>query len=339
PGPDVGTGTAYRHHVPLTTHIKVNDCEGKPLSSLLDTGASLSIIDRNLLETLGGSVKGGPMPVHGLGDATTLGWSTITFFVDARDQSGRAVQMECVLDFHVLEAFGPGLCLGQDFINTHGVVINSRAGTAAVTGDGGSLTFTVREHMPTPYAKEAVLCVSADTVVPARSHAWVAVDVSSLAPALDYTVYPRLSVTEDESVRLAGPVALLNASTKHILLTNVGTSDAVLERRTPVADALAAQAGDFHLQTAEHFTLGAEPPAAQLHTSAPPTTAAAHTEVDLTPLSLYDDGDACPEAPPDTSTVPANALVDDAFKVGVNSSNATASAFQCGCTPAAEFGG
>ncbi|KAE8244980.1 hypothetical protein A4X13_0g6141 [Tilletia indica] len=50
-----GTGQGYRPHIPLTAHIRVNDTDGRALSTLIDTGATLSCIDASLLEKMGES--------------------------------------------------------------------------------------------------------------------------------------------------------------------------------------------------------------------------------------------------------------------------------------------
>ncbi|KAE8247232.1 hypothetical protein A4X06_0g4603 [Tilletia controversa] len=314
PGPEVGTGLAYRRHVPLTTLIRVNDTDGAPLSSLLDTGASLSVIDRNLLELLRGTVQGQPMRIQGLGPASSLGWSTLTFFIDARSALDGRVTIECSVDFHVLEAFAPGLCLGQDFVSTHGVVIDSAKGAATVDSGDTMLTFSVHEHMPAPFASAAELCVVRDVVVPARSHAWVPVDVACLAPGVDYTVFPRLTVDPSETVQLAGPVAVTARCASHILLTNVGTADAVIERRTPVADALVAHLGDAHVHTSRTFDLSlAEPIVVGVHLA--DATPASAADVDVSPLDICDDTES--SVPPAVPDEPTTVMVDDVFKVGV----------------------
>ncbi|KAE8240032.1 hypothetical protein A4X13_0g7970 [Tilletia indica] len=307
---------AYRRHAPLTTHIRVNDAKGAPLSSLLDTGASLSVIDRNLLEVLGGKVSGQPMPISGLGSATSHGWCSITFFLDARDERGCPVSVECAVDFHVLEAFAPGLCLGQDFINTHGVAIQSRRGTAVLETGGQALTFSIHNHMPSPFAEQAELCTTRSTVVPARSSAWVPVDTGSLAPRLDYTSHPRLAVNAAESVRIAGPMAVVNSDSTHILLTNFGDVDAQLDRRTPVADAVVAQLGDAVVASAHTFDLPPPRPAAHLH-SAQGTAAAPH-DTDAEPLEICERVEGPDIVSPEVEA--ATVMVDGVFKVGVDAS-------------------
>ncbi|KAE8224400.1 hypothetical protein CF319_g2696 [Tilletia indica] len=229
------------------------------MSSLLDTGASLSVIDRNLLEVLEGTAQGTPMPIHGLGNASSLGWCTIPFFIDARDDRGRDVSLECKVDFHVVEAFAPGLCLGQDFISTHSIAIHCRRGTAELQQGGRTFTFRVHEHMFAPFAPQAELCTTRDVVVRARSHVWVPVDTGSLAPGLYYAAFPRLGVNEAES------------------------------RRTPVADAVVAQLGDVGVHSAHTFELPALASTVAVHSAA--ATAPAPDETAAQPLDMVEESD------------------------------------------------
>ncbi|KAE8231080.1 hypothetical protein CF326_g3912 [Tilletia indica] len=298
-----GTGEGYRRHVPLTARIRVNDSEGTPLPSLLDTGASLSSIDASLLERLGGRVGGKPIAVHGIGDTRTLGFTTITFFIDAHDQNGMPFQLETTHDFHILSSLGPGILLGLDFIVGHQIAIEPANGKALA----GPYRFAVQESMPGPYAKEAELCVIRDIVVPARSHSWVPVDVGALAPDIDYTAHPRLMVNAEETIRLAGPTALISRSAGHVLLTNVGDHDVKLERRTPVADAIAAHLGDSTVHSGDVF---------HLHSAETTPSASAFTH-DVGSASL-DDPDSSPIDPFEGDDGFGSHLVKDAAIVEVD---------------------
>ncbi|KAE8216476.1 hypothetical protein CF327_g345 [Tilletia walkeri] len=279
-----GTGLGHRRHVPLTTRIRVNDSESCSLPSLLDTGASLSSIDAGLLDRLGGKAEGDPIAVHGIGDTRTLGYATITFFIDAHDESGMPVQLEARHDFHVLPSLGPGMLLGLDFIVGHQLAIDPSSGRAVV----GPYRFAVQESMPGPYAKEAELCTTREVVVPARSHSWVPVDVGALAPGIDYTAHPRLMVNAEETIRLAGPMGMITKGTSHVLLTNVGDQDVRLERRTPVADAVAAHLGDTAVVTGDAFALDAFAPSSSASVFTQSSTAVNDDGPDAAPIDAFE---------------------------------------------------
>ncbi|KAE8221399.1 hypothetical protein CF326_g8567, partial [Tilletia indica] len=252
-----GTGQGYRDHVPLTTHVRVNDTDGRAMSTLLDTGASMSCIDVTLLRKMGGEPSGASMIINGIGTSITLGWVTIPIFIHAQDPHGTHVHLEVEQDFHVLPSFPPGMCLGLDFIDAHRISISPVRGRARI----GRYTFQVHEKMEKPYASEAELCTTTDITIAPDTQAWVPVNAACLAPGIDYTVGPRLSITPDESVRLAGPVGLItHGPTRHILVGNYGTTAFQLEKGTIVADAVAARVGDILSAVGESYTLGSFPP-------------------------------------------------------------------------------
>ncbi|KAE8224393.1 hypothetical protein CF326_g8047 [Tilletia indica] len=312
-----GTGQAYRRHIPLTTHLHVNDTSGSPLSSLLDTGASLSVIDAGLLSSLGGQPTGSPMRILGLGDKTSLGWATITFFLPSHDSLGRSVFLECTLDFHVIQDFAPKMCLGLDFITSQGVTIDARNDRATL----GRYAFRVFERMPAPFAKEAELCAVADCLVPARSMAWIPVDVACLAPGVDYTVHPRLTVSPDETVQLAGPMAVATRHTKHVLLANYGSQAITLARRTPIADATAALLGDASSSADHTFTLPPSLPRSSIGTLAESQGVwsaqggADYSNDTAQPLDAFD---APHDAVNDLTRDAATVIVDGHFRVGID---------------------
>ncbi|KAE8218217.1 hypothetical protein CF319_g7866 [Tilletia indica] len=319
PSAEVGTGQAHRRHVPLTTHIHINDVRYPALSSLLDTGSSLSSIDAGLLQRLGGQPSGAPMRVSGLGETETLGFVPITFFIRAKDSHGFQLFLECTMDFHVLPHFAPGLCLGQDFITGFGVVIDALESTAHIR----RYSFDVTQHMPRPHAQEAQLCSTTPVTLPARSAAWVPVDTGALSAAVDYTIHPRLMTDVSESVLISGPTALGSKSTAQILLTNHSHRAVQLPRRTPVADAVAAQVGDVSSPSADHrFELGSPLPVGETRGRDDAPTA---WRPDPDPLDPEDD----PAAPLDAFEVAEDrvsdltkdaetTLVDGHFRVGVD---------------------
>ncbi|KAE8242421.1 hypothetical protein A4X03_0g8040, partial [Tilletia caries] len=307
--PTTGTGRGYRAHIPLTAHIRVNDTDGRALSTLLDTGATLSCIDASVLKRMGGSPSGSPMHVKGIGDSMTLGWATLPVFLHATDPQGKHVHLEFDQDFHVLPEFPPGLCLGLDFITAYDVSISPTRGRGRI----GRYTFQVRERVPSPFATEAELVSSSSISLPPGFQTWVSVNAACLAPGVDYTVAPRLSITPDESVRLAGPVGLLHhGPVRHILIGNYGSAAFELEKGTVVADATAARIGDRISEGGELFHLGI-PSQPNPFTVAP--SAVPDPDEAALPLDVFDEIDS----PVNSLTQDAEtALVDDVYRVGVD---------------------
>ncbi|KAE8228141.1 hypothetical protein CF326_g6939 [Tilletia indica] len=301
-----GTGSGYKNHVPLTLDLRLNDTTTASISSLLDTGASLSIIDSNLLEKLGGQPQGEGMMVQGIGNVRTLGWTSIVVFIESTDPQGNTVHLEVQQDFHVLPLFSPGICLGLDFITTHAVSLTPAAGKASID----RYSFPVVERIAGPYAQRPELHASADTILPAGRYSWVPIYAGCLVPGVDYTVHPRFSYNEDQSVQLFGPTGLMtHRSTHHVLLGNFGTSSYVVEKGRAVADAVAARLGDLVKEGGEAFTLDrvVDPPV----DADPP----GDTESVAAPLNPFDEEVT---GSSDLTREAKTVLIDGNYRVGVD---------------------
>ncbi|KAE8240471.1 hypothetical protein A4X13_0g7791 [Tilletia indica] len=306
-----GTGQGYRNHVPLSMHVRVNDTDGRAMSTLLDTGASLSCIDESLLTKMGGKPTGSPMNVHGIGSSRTLGWVTLPIFIAAQDPHGKHVQLEILQDFHVLPSFPPGMCLGLDFIDSHRIHISSVRGRART----GRYFFQVHERWDKGFTAEAELHTTAAVTIEPRTQVWVQVDATCLAPGVDYTVAPRLSVTPDQSVCLTGPNGVLtHGSDRHILLGNYGDESFHLERDTIIADAAAARVGEV-MTAAEGSIFTLQPmPTSSTAPISPPLSSSASDEPGMPFDPFEDDSPSIPSLTQDATTI----VVDDAFRVGVD---------------------
>ncbi|KAE8218492.1 hypothetical protein CF319_g7649 [Tilletia indica] len=305
-----GTGQGYRNHVPLTTHVRINDTDGRAMSSLLDTGASLSCIDATLLAKMGGKPQGEPMSVHGIGSSKTLGWATLPLFIAAQDPNGRHVHLEVEQDFHVLPSFLPGMCLGLDFIDAHEITISPIRGRARI----GRYTFQVHERLEKPFVADAELRTTAEVTIAPNTQTWVQVNAATLAPGVDYIAVPRLSVTPDQSVCLVGPNGLItHGPVRHILIGNYGTESFQLEQDTIIADASAARMGDSVSTDGGTFTLQ---PHVQTSVPLSPPIRPASTEDAAMPFDPFEDLE--PSGPSLVQDA-ATGMVDNNFKVGLDS--------------------
>ncbi|KAE8264139.1 hypothetical protein A4X09_0g7049 [Tilletia walkeri] len=307
-----GTGKGYQAHIPLTARIRINGTDSRALPSLIDTGASLSAIDEALLKKLGGRPHGKRMEVQGLGNKRTRGWVTITFFIDATDKLGAHTHLEFTHDFHVLPDFAPGLCLGNDFIGQNDLTISPVRGRARI----GQYTFKVVERLDGPFAKDLQLIVSEDVVLEPGFQTWVPVGAASMIPDVDYVVSPRLSVSPDETVRLAGPTTVMrHGPQRHILLGHHGTQPFTIPKGMIIADASAARAGDVDARTSEVFTL--RPPVPLTNPTSPAVSPDMQDSIpaeETLPLDAFEGTE-----PPGSALVreAETVMVDDVFRVGV----------------------
>ncbi|KAE8183331.1 hypothetical protein CF335_g8352, partial [Tilletia laevis] len=124
---------------------------------------------------------------------------------------------------------------------------------------------------------------------------------------------PRMCVSPDETVRLAGPVGVItHAAIRHILVGNHGVAPFIFPRGTLIADAVAARVGDTVSSSAEAFTLSPLTPQHDGVLDSPLSVA----EVDpAIPVDAFADEEA---ARPSLAQHVATTLVDEAFRVGVD---------------------
>ncbi|KAE8236221.1 hypothetical protein A4X06_0g9622 [Tilletia controversa] len=177
----------------------------------------------------------------------------------------------------------------------------------------GRFIFSITEEVSGPYSSKPEIHAADDVELPANMYTWVPVYAGCLAPGVDYTVHPRMSVSEDDTVQLAGPTGhLTHRSRRHILLGNFSTSAYLLQKGTIVADALSARLGDMVKDGGDAFVLG---PAVVSSPSPRVFTSSSMAE----PVNPFeDDADdlACSSLARDAETV----LVDGHFRVGVDES-------------------
>ncbi|KAE8179593.1 hypothetical protein CF336_g9586, partial [Tilletia laevis] len=178
--------------------------------------------------------------------------------------------------------------------------------TAAIDG----YAFPVREHISGPHTADAALHTAVDTEILAGRYVWVPVDASCLAPGVDHTVHPRLSVDEDQGTQLAGPTALIQHSARaHVLVGNYGPVSCLVGRGTIVADAIAARLGDVASSSSECFAVGTP------ETGSDADATWLRRDVDAaTPVNPFEGTD---DGTSDLTRQAVTTMVDDQFRVGI----------------------
>ncbi|KAE8217981.1 hypothetical protein CF319_g8051 [Tilletia indica] len=201
------------------------------------------------------------------------------------------------------------MCLGLDFIDAHELHISPVRGRARL----GRYTFQVHERLDKPFTAEAELRTIANVTIAPNTQVWIQVNAAALAPGVDYAVVPRLSVTPDQSVCLAGPNGLItHGPVRHILIGNYGTESFQLEQDTVIADAAAARMGDSALESGETFTLDSRIPATDV--PAPPVRPTTADDAAM-PFDPFEDLEPAGSS---LAHDAATTLVDQAFKVGLD---------------------
>ncbi|KAE8218486.1 hypothetical protein CF319_g7655 [Tilletia indica] len=289
---ETGSGHGFRRHAPTTCEIRFPGSDLPAVSSLVDTGASLSTIDRGLAERLGLQPQGITLCVNGIGTQSTLGHVTLPFYIEGTDAKGDAVRLSFDHDFHVLPAFSPGICLGQDWISGHGIIVDAAGKIASVQEH----TFPVRSHLPPARSLSAKICAKRDSVIPPSSHSWVEVDTAALIEDVDYALEPIFYYDPACAHAVMAAACILDHSTSRLLVTNLGTEALELPSRAELGQATALGPGT--VTSKSDFSL-------PLYTSDPVGTPLDPFEFDEQPIAS------------DAKTA-ATSLVDNTWTVGMD---------------------
>ncbi|KAE8261970.1 hypothetical protein A4X09_0g7562, partial [Tilletia walkeri] len=268
------------------------DSDLPDVSSLVDTGASLSTIDRGLVDRLGLSPQEPSLSINGIGTQRTMGYVTLPFYLDGTDKDGSTVRLRFDHDFHVLPTFAPGICLGDDWITGHAVVVDTAGGAATI----GSYNFSVRGRLPHARTLSAKICTKRDTVIPPACHSWVDVDVAALIEDVDYILEPTFFQTPDAEHAVTAVACVMDRLTTRLLVTNFGLDALELPSRSNLGQATALGPGTTSSDTGLVFTLDPDPLAA--------------------PLDPFE-FDEQPSAAQSNAT--ATDIVDDTWRVGLDS--------------------
>ncbi|KAE8218095.1 hypothetical protein CF319_g7960 [Tilletia indica] len=289
---ETGSGRGYERHAPTTCRLRFTGSDLPDVSSLIDTGASLSTIDRGLADRLGLTPQEPSLSINGIGTQRTLGYVTLPFYLEGTDAEGGAVRLHFDHDFHVLQNFAPGICLGDDWITGHSVVVDTAGGVATIGGH----TFPVRGRVPHARTLSAKICTKKDTVIPPSCHAWVDVDTAALVEDVDYLLEPTFLHSPDTDLALTAVACVMDHSTSRLLVTNFGIDAFQLPSRSNLGQATALGPGVIPRDTGLTFHLEADSLA--------------------TPLDPFD-FDEQPSAA--EANAASTTLVDDFWKVGVDS--------------------
>ncbi|SNX86178.1 uncharacterized protein MEPE_04887 [Melanopsichium pennsylvanicum] len=250
PAHATGSGQAFAGHIPTTAFVSLADTE--PRLSLLDTGATLSIVDEQVARELHLLPLNGPgIRVNGVGEDRSLGFVTLDLSIQGR-RDNKATHLHSSADFHILRDFKPGVLLGLDVIRSCGIVIDVKSGRATV-GDVSFPVYDTRGKAMSAKSVSRAIVAKATTIIAPHSHTLVPVN-HHLLEGVQYVMDSSLWTAPDGTGPLALSAAVLDSRTAGIWVSNFDAtalellSDARLADAIPLApDDLAASAGSFQL--------------------------------------------------------------------------------------------
>jgi hypothetical protein len=222
-------GRNYTKCAPLSATVSFG---AESTKCLMDPDSNTSIVDFDKLQAsypdvvINDSVQ---ISVHGVGQASTVGWVVLPVTFHARDASG-PVDVEVDVEWHVMRNFKPGLLLGLD------TMIDYDMDLCLSKLEGSMHGYTFALDVPYRPFKSVLVKVSRRFVVPGRTATVVPVR-SAMVPGFDYIVEPFYATMEGIMCGPQLPKGLADAGLQALVYVNDTEHPMVLDKDQVVARA------------------------------------------------------------------------------------------------------
>jgi hypothetical protein len=222
-------GRNYTKCAPLSATVSLGAADTK---CLMDPDSNTSIIDFDKLRAsypdvvINDSVQ---ISVHGVGQASTVGWVVLPVTIHARDAFG-AVDVEMDVERHVMRNFKPGLLLGLD------TMIDYDMDLCLLKLEGSTHGYKFALDVPYRSFKSVLVKVSRRVVVPGRTATVVPVK-PAMVPGFDYIVEPFYATMKGIMCGPQLPKGLADAGLQALVYVNDSEHPMVLDKDQAVARA------------------------------------------------------------------------------------------------------
>ncbi|SOV01665.1 uncharacterized protein UDID_18167 [Ustilago sp. UG-2017a] len=215
--------------------------------SLIDTGATLSIIDEWLAHKLHLLLLQGPsIQVNGVGHDRSLGFAMLAFSIQGR-KNDNLVSLCSSADFHILSNFSPGILLGLDIIRATSMVIDVCLGRSHIQDNSFPIYNTRGKTMSLKNVSRALVVQNTTTILP---HSCSFVHVRhNLLHNVQYTIDSSLWTISDSSGPMAVPSAILDHNNPSLWVSNYGSTPVNILSDTQLAEALPLSPDDMAIST------------------------------------------------------------------------------------------
>jgi hypothetical protein len=222
-------GRNYTKCAPLSATVSFGDGNVK---CLMDPDSNTSIVNFDRLRmsypdvVINDSVR---ISVHGVGQASTVGWVVLPVTIHARDALG-PVDVEMDVEWHVMRNFKPGLLLGLD------TMIDYDMDLCLSKLEGSTHGYKFALDVPYRPFKSVLVKVSRQFVVPGRTATVVPVK-SAMVAGFDYTIEPFYSTMKGIMCGHQLPRGLADAGLQALVYVNNTEHLMVLDKDQAVARA------------------------------------------------------------------------------------------------------
>lgn len=199
---------------PATFNMRIGSTSNPVVDTLLDTCSGMSIMSTDVFYSQfegdpGTNVK---LKVHGVGKQQSIGYITTTCFIETNEGS----MVEFDVEFHLMENFGLGACVGIDVMSSYGINF--------ITTEKKAVIASINETFPLEYMRpphqDRIITVKAKerTRVKRECHRMTELDVD-LPWGRDYLFEPVLLSRPGHGFMMC-PNQIISAETKFLPLGN-----------------------------------------------------------------------------------------------------------------------
>jgi hypothetical protein len=225
-------GRNYTKCAPLSATVSFGAGNAK---CLMDPDSNTSIVDFDKLRAsypdvvVNDSVQ---IAVHGVGQASTVGWVVLPVTIHARDADG-PVNVEMDVEWHVMRNFKPGLLLGLDTMIDYDIDLC----LSDLTGTAHGFRF----DLDVPYRpfRSVLVKTSRKVTVPGRTATVIPV-TSAMVSGFDYVIDPFYTAMEGVTCGPQLPKGIADATMDKMVYVNDTDHPLVLDKYQAIARATMA---------------------------------------------------------------------------------------------------
>jgi hypothetical protein len=225
-------GRNYTKCAPLSATVSFGD---KDTKCLMDPDSNTSIVDFDKLRAsypevvINDSVQ---ISVHGVGQASTVGWVVLPVTFHAHDADG-PVNVEMDVEWHVMRDFKPGLLLGLDTMLDYDIDLC----LSDLTGTAHGFQF----DLDAPYRpfRSVLVKTSRKVIVPGRTATVIPV-TSAMVCGFDYVIEPFYTAMKGVTCGPQLPKGVADATMDKMVYVNDTDHPLVLDKYHAIARATMA---------------------------------------------------------------------------------------------------
>jgi hypothetical protein len=264
-------GTSYARTSPTFFKARIGSPNNRSMAGLLDNCASLSLLDRKILNDIPGVKTHEKMVrIQGVGADISKEFCVLPIYIDCVRACGgvkEKARIKIWVEFHIIDALNESYVIGMDVIAPYQINIITSRREARIRAPGAhDVPFPIYfgKGMPRALIQESHNVVASETVtIPPRCETTVKVMIAGNTAQTPYDIFVDpipLVNTATEMFGLVGK-GVYSAQTEHVWFANMGNYPITVRRGTRLGTASHLSSTDTVSPTKIRHKIGGNTPA------------------------------------------------------------------------------